>query len=175
MPSVSPAPSPTRLPASSATARTLQRDLTTGQTIYLTPQEERVLRRVYTYMAGLATRQQLQQRISDKKNEIAALGTQNPAETSSTQNTNTATTTTMVKSYRTDQRSAEEIHTDVLHRLQDELSALEEKYRNFETSEHVISLKDIEALLRHFGATMNKKQIEVLLFLTHIAVLSYSW
>lgn len=159
MPSVSPAPSPTRLPASSATARTVQRNLSTGQTIYLTPQEERVLRRVYTYMAGLATRQQIQQRITDKKNEISALDTQNSSDTTTTQNTNTAAT--MVKSYRTDQRTAEEIHTDVLHRLQDELLALEEKYRNFEASEHVISLKDIEALLRHFGATMGKKQIEV--------------
>ena len=111
-----------------------------------------MLRRVYSFIAGMATRLQMQQRIEEKRQELASLNTSSTTDTS-----------TLIKSYRQDQRSAAEIHTDAQFQLKDELAALEDKLRLFDASEHVISAKDIDVLLKNLGASMTKKQIEVYL------------
>ena len=129
-----------------------QRHLSTGQRITLTPQEDRMLRRVYSFIAGMASRLQMQQRIEEKRQELASLNTSSTTDTS-----------TLIKSYRQDQRSASEIHTDAQFQLKDELAVLEDKLRLFDASEHVISAKDIDVLLKNLGASMTKKQIEVYL------------
>jgi hypothetical protein len=51
-----------------------------------------------------------------------------------------------------------------MFKAKDELQELEIKYKTFEEATHKISFKDIDALLRKLGATMHKRDIEVITF-----------
>ncbi len=42
----------------------------------------------------------------------------------------------------------------------DELAALEEKFRAFEATEHVICAKDIEAYMKNVGVTIHRKVVQ---------------
>lgn len=47
-----------------------------------------------------------------------------------------------------DSRTEEEIKVDSYFALKDEIAAIEEKLRTFESNQHVISQKDLEAVLK---------------------------
>lgn len=49
---------------------------------------------------------------------------------------------------------------DEKHLLKDEITALEEKLKAFELTDHVISLKDLEVFLKNIGNITHKKNIQ---------------
>jgi 16S rRNA C1402 N4-methylase RsmH len=153
---------------STLTTRNVMKELSTGQTIKLTSFEDRMLKRVYDYLAGHCTRQLFLKKIEAKREEVSEISTEVKKnmvsisrEASLSENTHDHNHSHSVKSYRVEQRSANEIQTDAMFKAKDELHVLEEKYKNFENQIHKIGFKDIDVLLRKLGVSMPKKNIEV--------------
>lgn len=143
---------------STLTTRNVAKDLSTGQSIRLTSFEDRMLKRVYDYLAGYAARQQYVKKIELKKEEVSAISSEVKQmiskETSKSDDN-------IVKSYRVEQRNSNEIQTDAMFKAKDELQLLEEKFKHFENQSHKIGFKDIDVLLRKMGVSLPKKNIEV--------------
>lgn len=148
---------------SSLTTRNVTKELSTGQTIQLTSFEDRMLRRVYDYLAGYATRHSLMKKIEQKKEEVSSISNEVKFNMSKKEN-ETFDMNNVVKSYRVEQRSANEIQTDAMFKAKDELSSIEEKYKLFENQEHKIGFKDIDVLLKKLGMSMPKKNIEFMIW-----------
>jgi hypothetical protein len=149
---------------STLTTRNVVKDLSTGQSIYLTVYEDRMLKRVYDYLAGYAARQQFVKKIELKKEEVSVISSEVKQMISKEAN---HSDDNIVKSYRVEQRNTNEIQTDAMFKAKDELQLLEEKFKHFENQHHKIGFKDIDLLLRKLGVTMPKKNIEVSVFTLH--------
>lgn len=147
--------------ASSLTARNVTKDLSTGQSISLTSFEDRMLKRVYDYLAGYAARQQYIKKIELKKEEVSAISSEVKQMISKEAN---QSNDNIVKSYRVEQRNSNEIHTDAMFKAKDELQILEEKFKHFENQTHRIGFKDVDVLLRKLGVTLPKKNIEFMIW-----------
>lgn len=118
-----------------------------------------MLKRVYDYLAGHATRQQFIKKIEAKKEEVSVISTE--VKKMITKEANNPEQDSMVKSYRVEQRNANEIQTDAMFKAKDELHIMEEKFKQFENQNHKIGFKDVDVLLRKLGVSMPKKNIEV--------------
>ena len=144
---------------STLTTRNIEKALSTGQTIKLTSFEDRMLKRVYDYLAGYATRQQLVRKIEQKKEQVSAISSE--VKQLMSRDAHQTDDNNIAKSYRVEQRSANEIQTDAMFKAKDELGVLEEKFKQFESQSHKIGFKDIDVLLRKLGVSLPKKNIEV--------------
>ena len=128
-----------------------------------------MLKRVYDHLAGNYLRQQHQQRIDSKKEEVTKLTfeiqSMRAATTTATSDpshhNSTESSTLAPKSYKLDQRNPIEILTDEMFKAKDELLELEDKFKFFEEQSHTIGFKDIDVVLKKLGVTMAKKTIEV--------------
>lgn len=115
-------------------------------------------------MSGYHKRQKLRQAISNKGKEFSQLAVavaHSPQKKIATLETASATTH---KSFQSDVRSEAEIKQDEYFKIKDELTALEVKLQHFDTSEHVISLKDVEAYLKNVGVNMSRKMTQHLIW-----------
>lgn len=147
---------------STLTARNVEKELSTGQTIKLTALEDKMLKRVYDYLAGHATRQQFLKKIEQKKDEVSAISSE--VKQMVTKESSHHSDDHVVKSYRVEQRNLNEIQTDAMFKAKDELQALEEKYKNFESQVHKIGFKDLDVLMKKLGVSMPKKNIEFMIW-----------
>lgn len=147
---------------STLTTRNVVKELTTGQIIHLTSFEDRMLKRVYDYLAGHATRQQFIKKIEAKRVEVSVISTE--VKKMISKEANSLEQDSMVKSYRVEQRNANEIQTDAMFKAKDELHVLEEKFKQFENQNHKIGFKDMDVLLRKLGVSMPKKNIEFMIW-----------
>mmetsp|Transcript_1419 Transcript_1419/g.2269 ORF Transcript_1419/g.2269 Transcript_1419/m.2269 type:complete len:260 (+) Transcript_1419:136-915(+) len=145
---------------STTTQRNVTKKLSTGHTIYLTTQEDRMLKRVYDYLAGYAQRMVHIQKIENKKAEVV----KNAGVIAASKGLPSTDSNVILKSYKHDQRTQLEIQTDAMFQLKDELQDLEDKFKAFEAQKHTIGFKDIDVVLRKLGAAMHKKNIEFMIW-----------
>ena len=142
--------------------------LSTGDTVYLTRQDERLLKNSYLYLSGFYKRQQIIAIVDQKREEVTRLAALIPSPTSPGHSTNksassklSVTNTPALKDYRVDLRSAAQVRLDEYQRAKDELTLLEDKLQLFLAQDHKVGAKDIDAVLRHLGHPLGKRTIEV--------------
>lgn len=121
----------------------------------MTPQDEKMLKHAYEYLAGFSKRQALEATLEKKKEEFIALS----APPSNVSNNNV---TGNSPSHVT--REQEERRLDALQRAKEELISLEEKLSQFSTVDHKISVKDLEAVTKHLGVNLSRKSLDHMLW-----------
>jgi len=147
--------------SSGGVKKTLKKRLSTGQTIHLSPQDERMLRLAYDHMQGHCRRQQIESTVEKKREEVASKAALIPASAKHfTTSRLSSTQTPSLKNFRADSRSEVEIAVDEYHKVKDELAVLEEKLSAYLAVDHKISLKDIESTMKKLGIVIPKRVLE---------------
>ncbi len=148
--------------------KTISRRLSTRQIIALTPQDEKMLKLTYQYMAGYVKRTYLEDLLESKRGLLEELnsfvsvnkslkedGNGNGSSVGGSNSSSAAARGSI------DFRSETEIKIDEYYKTKDDIAVLEKKVKDHQSMEHTISGKDIEAIMKKLGVSWSKKQIEV--------------
>lgn len=142
------------------TSRNTQtKKLITRQEVSLSPQEERLLRRVFDYLAGYVDRINLEKSVEEKKKLVDDLAQSLPSKLPTVPNKQENSL-----AFRIDLRSEQDIKIDEYYKQKEELVTLETALKSHLSSVHVIESKDIEELASRLGLSLTKKQVEVCSF-----------
>lgn len=162
------------------TRKQVNKVLSTGQKISLTPQDERTLKSIYDYLAGFAKRQQIESLIEVKKREVDQLknnlspkakllmkekgANATKAQVSTHGNNNNEdeyNESDKDKTKGENDKSDGEKQVEEYFTARDQLLKLEEKLKNFLRIDHKIGFKDLDAVIRSLGTALHRRQIEV--------------
>lgn len=144
--------------------------LSTGQTIYLSTQDEKNLKALYDYMSGSMKRSQVEALISAKRNELIQYATDMPSSArlllqqrgqGSDDNNNHHHNQIPVIS---ELKSEAEYKVSKYFSTREELSNLEEKLKLLIEKDYKITHKDIDHLLKQRGVTYTKRQIDQMIW-----------
>jgi hypothetical protein len=153
--------------------------LATGQKITLSPQDDRVLKVIYDYLAGYSKRKLVESLIEVKKREVEQLKNDIPpgAKMLMKERTKASTYHNNNNNNFTDNNSDEEPEpvvkaldpemiegqqkVDEYYKAREQLLKLEDRLKTYMMVDHRISFKDLESVLLALGKGLHKRQIEV--------------
>jgi hypothetical protein len=146
--------------------------LSTGQKISLSTQDERMLRSVYEYLAGFASRRAIETAVESKRADVNRLHNALPPSSRLQLQMNPRSLHFASEKAEQMQSNAEDsatnpnkTETDLLldeyYQTKEDLHKLEEKLKIHSAVDHKIGFKDLDAVLRSLGPPFSKKQIEV--------------
>ncbi|RYH06819.1 EF-hand domain-containing protein [archaeon] len=157
------------------TRKQVTKKLSTGQKISLSLQDERTLRSIYEYLAGYATRRNIESIMEVKKSDVSKQHAALPP--SARLLLQMQPKSALLMSYQTqnnhstdggeaDSTNKSEVdqQLDEYFKTKEQLHKLEEKLKAFSSTDHKISFKDLDAILKSLGATFHRKQIEQLIW-----------
>ena len=148
--------------SSNTTSKRQPKDLSTGQTIHLTSQEDRMLRRVYDQWQGLAKRQQLEVALRGLKDEFHRLEILVPIHV---KNLKTDASSFNFKNYHEgDVQTEVEKNSAEYLRTREKIKSIEDKLSRLNQSDHKIKPVDIEVILRDLGCPRPMKDIEFMVW-----------
>ena len=134
-------------------AAMIRHKLKSGQTITLSPGDERMLRSVYDYLQGFKAREQLAMQLEQKRRELAELGVPVEKSTLGTTKSRQASASVNFSSVpkalpdKIKAVQSEELYVGDAQSAKDEYKILEDKLASHMNSDHRISFGDIEAVL----------------------------
>lgn len=166
--SSSAASAPTSTVAFDTTARkTISHRLSTGNTIELTAQEERMLKSAYDFIAGYAQRIQKEAAFEKKKEHVATLFANLPSSARVSVLPRPADLPSLLSKAPPGDNSGlteTERKLDEFLRAKAELMLMDEELKDFSSVNRIISFKDIEAALDRLGANVHRKDIEQMIW-----------
>lgn len=141
--------------------KSVSKKLSTGQRITLTPQDDRTLKYIYDFVSGYSKRKQIEASIEIKKREVEKLNSEiSPAaKLLMKERVNLGNISYM----NDDSKLDGEIKVDEYYKAKEQFLKLEERLKLHVLTDHKISFKDIDAVVRSLGTVLSKKQIEVFL------------
>ena len=148
----------------------IKRRLSSGQTIELSVQDEKMLRGAYDYMQGFAKRSILENQVSVASQAVIEAESTLPVRIVEQvipiveKRSMSVAKTPSLKDYRTDLRSEEEVQSEHLSKLRSELHVLEEKLAEFLREDQRISLHDMDVLMRSLGVDPKKNVLEHMIY-----------
>jgi Ca2+-binding EF-hand superfamily protein len=146
---------------SSATKRQ-KRELSSGLMISLTAQEDRMLRRAYDYMQGHAKRKQVEEQLTQARQDMIRLAPLIPAQL---RNAKLDSSSLSFKNYvEGDQRTTAEVNMEAYVKTKDMIRMLEDRVRRMEGADHHITVEDIDVILRQLGAPRTTKELEYMIW-----------
>lgn len=162
------------------TRKTLSKRLSTGQTITLTPQDDKTLKTLYDYVSGFTNRKNVEAAIEIKKSEVELLkselspraklllkerANQTFIANKPSHDTNDDENESHTANHNQQQQQINQLEgeykLDEYYKAKEQLVKLEERLKVYSSTDHKISAKDIDGVVRLLGVTMNKRQIEV--------------
>eukprot|EP01031_Cornospumella_fuschlensis_P037203 gene37203-45157_t len=155
------------------TRKQVTKKMSTGQKISLSLQDERTLRSIYEYLAGYATRRNIETMMEVKKSEVTKLHAALPPSARlllQMQPKNALLMTYQPQNHGEGDEVESANKTEVDQQLdeyfktKEQLHKLEEKLKAFSATDHKISFKDLDAILKSLGAAFHRKQIEQLIW-----------
>jgi len=168
------------VPATTTGRKQIVKVLSTGQQISLTPQDDRTLKMIYDFIAGYAKRMHIERILEEKKREVEQLKHEippgakllmkeraNKGRTASTSNNveNDADNVADDENEEKDPVKTEgEIKVDNYYKAREVLLKLEEKLKLFLLTDHKISFKDLDAVIKSLGKTLTKRQIDQMIW-----------
>ena len=130
----------------------LKKRMVSGQTIEITPQDEKLLRTAYDYMQGFSKKINYESAFNVARAEFDAIEAKLTSEAKVLKATRTTSTqVNVMKGYRNDERSEVEKEVDDFNIAKKELLDAEEKYHGLVRVDHKISVRDIETMMKHLG------------------------
>lgn len=150
------------------TRRTVKTKLHTGQTIALTPADEKMLRSAYDHLQGYAERVSLQQALQLKQEELGQMGVGALLSGFKGANRKAATTVTVIDGARVTTTSAAgagsegfdpEAETERVNRAKDEFKVLEERLAVHIAADQRICFRDIDTIMRDLGVPSPQKRV----------------
>jgi Ca2+-binding EF-hand superfamily protein len=147
---------------SSSASKRNAKELSTGQTIMLTGQEERMLRRVYDYWQGIAKRTQLHAKLDVAKAEYTRLYDLVPV---SVKNVRADAASLNFKNfYEGDEHTEVELNTAAFLKAKEQIRTIEEKLKKADVVDRHIKVEDVDAVLRKLGCPRTQKEIEFVIW-----------
>jgi hypothetical protein len=159
--------------------KTVTRRLETGQSVAMTPQDDRMIRLCYDYIKGFTKRKSLQEQMEKKKLEVSVAAAAISQVISSIDIRNdyhddddsqngkgygSATNTGINVDEERPEATEEDLKLQLYRRLKDDLTVLEDQFDVHLSTDQKITIKDLDAVLkRQYGVTMTKKHLEVCL------------
>lgn len=154
----------------------VSKTLATGQKITLSPQDDRTLKVIYDYLAGYSKRKLVESLIEVKKREVEQAKSEIPpgakvlmkergnalynnAFPSSSGNQENGDTT-QTKSVDPAKIEGEK-KVDEYYKIREQLLKLEERLKIYLQTDHKISFKDLDSVVRSLGKVLHRRQIEV--------------
>ena len=172
------------------TRKTISKRLSTGQTITITPQDEKTLKTIYDYISGFTNRKNVEAAIEIKRNEVETLKQELSPRAKLLLKERVNQTFMGKSSHENDENAVEssdnqetqqqvnnqlfdgEHKLDEYYKAREQLLKLEERLKVYSSTDHKISARDIDGVVRLLGVTMNKRQIEVkIIYMHHSLVL----
>ncbi len=146
--------------------KVIERRLSTGHLICVTPQEDKMLKRVYDFLSGYVKRVHYESLLDSKKKELEELTNSLPAGAKAIINQQEQSSSIDNKRVMAgvvdDRRTQAEIKIDKYFQMKHEYISLEKKVKDFSSIDHNITFKDIDSVMKKLGVTYSKRQIEVL-------------
>jgi len=162
------------------TRKTLKKRLMTGQTILITPQDERILRTIYDFISGYTNRKNVEAAIEIKRREVETLKNELSPRAKLLMKENYTYSSLMANAdpddddadnLGSDTRDATssdqvegEIKLDEFYQARNQLIKLEERLKVYSSTDHKISPRDIDGVCRSLGVNLTKKQIEQMIW-----------
>ena len=147
------------------TRKLLKKRMVSGQTIEITPQDEKLLRTAYDYMQGFSKKIHYESAFNVARNEFDAFEANLTSEAKALKATRTTSTqVNVMKGYRNDERTEVEKEVDDYNLAKKELLDAEEKYHGLVRVDHKISVKDIETLMKHLGIQPQKRVLDHMIY-----------
>lgn len=155
------------------TRKQVTKTLATGQTITLTPQDDRTLKVIYDYLSGYSKRTLVESLVEVKRREVEQLRNDIPpgakvlmkerakaAFVNRENNSDEENETTAAKP--TDPEMTEgQKKVDEYYKGKEQLLKLEERLKQYMMVDHRISFKDLDAVVNALGKPLHRRQIEV--------------
>ena len=154
---------------SSVTKKTHQKRLVTRQTVSLSSQDEKMLKRTFDYMAGYVQRTHLEAALDQKKqllnelNDLVKIDNSHSSEKVHSKPASQSSSSSSSSSSH-DMRSEADKRLDEFYKVKDEISVLEKTYKEHLGAVHTIGIKDIDAITKRRGVSLTKKQIEQMIW-----------
>lgn len=147
---------------STSTTKRQKRELSSGLMISLTAQEDRMLRKAYEYMQGHAKRKQVEEQLTQARQDLARLTPLIPAQL---RNTKLDAASLNFKNYvEGDERTSAEVNMEAYVKTKDTIRLLEDRVRRMEGTDHRIRLEDIEVILKQLGSPRTSKELEFMIW-----------
>lgn len=146
----------------------ISKKLSTGQKITLTPHDDRILKNIYDYISGYAKRKQIETALETIKKEVNTLNNAIPTQTKLQMQLQRGGsfdyTVENVSQGSEVIKSENDILLDKYYQAKAEQLKLEDTLKLHSMTDHKISFKDLEGVLKSLNEPLNRKQIEVTLF-----------
>ena len=156
---------------SSVAKKTHQRRLVTRQTVSLSSQDEKMLKKTFDYMAAYVQRTHLESSLDQKKqllNELNDLIKTDNSHSSEKVHSKPSAASSQSSSSSVvssqDMRSEADKRLDEFYKVKDDISVLEKMYKEHLGAVHTICIKDIDAITKRRGVSLTKKQIEQMIW-----------
>ena len=146
--------------------------LSTGQKIALTPQDERTLKTIYDYLSGYSKRMLVESLVEVKKREVEQLKSEIPPGAKllmkeranalyGTNNFPSTTNDDSIKKESDPEKADGEKKVDDYYKAREQLLKAEERLKTYMSVDHKIGFKDLDAVVRSLGKVLHKRQIDV--------------
>ncbi len=142
--------------------------MATGQKITLTPQDDRILKNIYDYIAGYSKRKAIESQIENKKVEVSTLNNDIPTsakimlQQKGINYLDYAPDSPGGNSIDSEEvKSETDIKIDQYYQAKAQLSKLEDKLKVHMMVDHKICFKDLDGVLKSLNTVLHKRQIEV--------------
>ncbi len=154
--------------------KSVTKRLSSGQTITLTLQVEKMLRAAYEYAQGYSKRQMLENYIYQKRQELSEVAATVPLNIrqtllmpSSTRTTVMTTNTPSLAGFRKEMPVDHGTHSkevSEINRLNSELATLVENAQTLAKTDSKITINDLEALLKQLGVNPQRRVLEHMIY-----------
>lgn len=125
--------------------------LSTGQRITLSLQDERTLRAIYEYLAGYASRRTVETVIEEKRADVSRLHTALPPSARLLLQMQPKNSVVHSTPEAEGERSEGDLLLDQYYKAKDALQKAEDKLKVLTSTDHKISFKDLDAILKSLG------------------------
>jgi len=144
--------------------QSVKHKLRTGQTITLTPGDERLIRGVYDYLQGFSVRCQLTEQLEHTRLQLLSLGISLEKSAMNTKKIHVSLPSklpidTLNHNKLSERQSDGVTEHDFVQRVRDEYKIVEDKLACHISMDHKISFDDIEAVLLSLGINNPQKRI----------------
>lgn len=147
--------------------KVLKKRMVSGQTIEITPQDEKLIRGAYDYMQGFSMKIKYEKAYETSKHDFESLEMKLSTEAKAIASTRhvAASELQKIKNYgKSDERTDIEKEVDVFLIAKKEFLDSEEKYQSLVRFDHKISMKDIESLMKHLGIAPQKRVLDHMIY-----------
>lgn len=146
----------------------ISKKLSTGQKITLTPHDDRILKNIYDYISGYAKRKQIETALETIKKEVNTLNNAIPTQTKLQMQLQRGGsfdyTVENVSQGSEVIKSENDILLDKYYQAKAEQLKLEDTLKLHSMTDHKISFKDLEGVLKSLNEPLNRKQIEQMIW-----------